>query len=230
MRWADIDALNHVNNVVFRDYAAESREILVADGIVGEDEPVKRIAVDFLQPLLLTRRPVRITSEREGDELMQEITGGESATVFARVTTTFGPRVGLEHGQSTFEPYSLRVRRSDLDLTGAATLTKAFEFFQEARVLRLANLRDDWNADRFVTAHVDVTYGAPILWRREPYPVRTWISRIGDSSFTIESVIADERTVYASGRTVQVSFDLTAQVSRKLGDDEKALLATFIPS
>ena len=134
MRWADLDSLNHVNNVVYVDYAAESRAILIEDGIVGADERVQRMSVDFLRPLLLSSQSVRVTSTRDGDELVQEITNGVADTVYARVTTAFGAPVDVKRGRATFDPYPLRVRHSDVDATGVASLTKAFEFFQEARI------------------------------------------------------------------------------------------------
>jgi len=231
MRWADLDSLNHVNNVVYLDYAAESRAILIEDGVVGADERVQRMAVDFVRPLLLSKRPVRITSTRRGDELVQEITAGEPATVFARVTTTFGPPVEVERGVPTFEPFPLRVRRSDVDTTGVTSLTRAFEFFQEARVILFSSLRrDDAGASRFVVGHVDVTYGEPIPWRREPYPVTSWISRIGDSSIHIEAEIAEEGHLYAHARSVLVGFDMAAQTSRKLEPHEKEYLSEFVPN
>lgn len=230
MRWADLDSLNHVNNVVYLDYAAESRAILVEDGVIGADEPVQRIAIDFLRPLMLSLRPVRVTSRREGAELVQEITSGESPTVFARVLTIFGASEDVERGRSTFDPYPLRVRRSDIDVTGVATTTKVFEYFQEARVLLFSALRrDDSGASRFVIGHVDVTYGSPIPWRREPYPIRSWIKRIGNSSLTVEAEIADEGVIYAHANSVLVGFDMAAQSSRRLEDHEKELLAQFVP-
>ncbi len=229
MRWADLDSLNHVNNVVYVDYAAESRAILIEDGVVAADEQVQRISIDFLRPLLLSDRPVRVTSTRDGDRLVQEITSGESELVFARVTTVFGPLVELEHGVATFEPFALHVRRSDVDVTGFASLTKTFEFFQEARIVLFSSLRRDGSgASRFVVGHVDVTYGAPIAWRREPYPVTSWVSRIGDSSITIDAEIAEAGSTYAHARSVLVGFDMATQSSRKLEEHEKELLAEFV--
>lgn len=231
MRWADLDSLNHVNNVVYIDYAAESRAILIEDGVVGTDERVQRIAVDFLRPLLLSRQPVQVTSSREGDELVQEIISGDPDTVYARITTVFGPAVDVERGKATFDPYPLRLRHSDVDATGVASLTKAFEFFQEARIVLFTSIRRDGSgASRFVVGHVDVTFGEPIPWRREPYPVTSWISRIGDSSIHIEAEIAEGDRLYAHARSVLVGFDMTTQASRKLEDHEKKLLSEFIPS
>lgn len=229
MRWADLDSLNHVNNVVYLDYAAESRAMLVDDGIVGADESVRRIAIDFLRPLLLSVRPVQVRSHRDGNELVQEITSGDA--VFARIVTTFGPLADLVSGASTFQPYPLRVRRSDLAGLGTATPTKLFEYFQEARIVLFSSLRRDGSgASRFVVGHVDVTYGGAVPWRREPYPIRSWINRIGDSSLTIEAEIGNGEVVYAHANSVLVGFDMATQRSRKLEDHEKALMAGFIPA
>jgi len=230
MRWADLDSLNHVNNVVYLDYAAESRSLLVDDGHLDADLPISRIAVDFVRPLLLSTRPVRVTSVREGDRLLQEIGAEGSDTTFARVATTYGPPATLERGRSTFAPYPLRTRRSDSQHRGHASTTKVFEYFQEARVLLFTALRrDDAGASRFVVGHVDVSYGAPIPWRRDPYPIRSWISRIGDSSLTIDAEIADHDAVYAHATSVLVGFDMATQKSRELEDREKAVLAGFLP-
>jgi len=230
MRWADLDSLNHVNNVVYIDYAAESRALLVDEGVVGSDEQPTRIGIDFLRPLLLSSRPVCVTSRREGDQLVQEISSKGADTIFARIATTFGPLAHLECGQSTFDPYPLRIRRSDIGADGFTTATKMFEYFQEARVLLFTSLRrDDSGASRFVVGRVEVTYGAPITWRREPYSVRTWINRIGESSLTIEADIADDGVVYAHATSVLVGFDMATQRSRKLEDHEKEVLAEFIP-
>lgn len=231
MRWADLDSLKHVNNVVYLDYAAESRAMLVDEGVVGADEAVARISVDFLRPLLLSRNPVRVMSRRDGGELVQEIGSAGSDVVFARITTTFGPQPSLDPRQSLLPPYSLRLRRSDLDEAGRVSSTKFFEFFQEARVLLFARLNGDGSAaGRYVLGHVDVTYGESIGWRREPYVVRSRLSRIGESSMTVEAEIVDGATVHAHATAVLVGFDLASQRSRKLSDEERTVLAEFIPA
>lgn len=229
MRWADLDSLNHVNNVVYLDYAAESRALLVEDGALQGEAPISRMTAEFRRPLLLSRRPVTVASTLDLNTLTQEIRSDASPTVFAHVVTTFGAPSDLERGQSTFEPYALSTRRSD-GQAGVATATKVFEYFQEARVLLFSELRrDSEGASRFVVGRVDVTYGAPISWRREPYPIRSWINRIGDSSLTVEAEIADNDMVYAHATSVLVGFDMATQRSRKLSDDEKAVLLQFVP-
>jgi acyl-CoA thioester hydrolase len=227
MRWADLDSLNHVNNVVYLDYAAESRAMLADDGLVGADEPVARIGIDFLRPLLLSRRPVQVVSRRDGSDLTQEIRSAGHDTVFARVVTSFGeaeaitPADGAEH-------LPAQVRRSDLDPTGSVSTTKMFELFQEGRVLFLGTRLSSMSPGRFVVGRVEVTYGLPMPWRSEPYEMRTWISRVGSSSVTIGSQIALGDVVHAECVTVLVGFDLEAQRSRRLTDAEKDELGALL--
>lgn len=225
MRWADLDSLNHVNNVVYLDYAAESRAMLVDDGLVRADEQVSRIAIDFLRPLLLSPRPVQVWSTREGDDLTQEIRSTGSAAVFARVVTTLGARSEVKRHPATEEALPSRVRRSDLDPTGSVSTTKMFELFQEARILFVAGRLTSMSPGRFVVGRVDVSFGEPMLWRAEPYAAQNRISRIGDSSVTIESQLTADDVVLAQCNTVMVGFDLEAQTSRRLSDEEKAEFA-----
>ncbi len=67
LRWADMDSLGHVNNVVYVDYLQEARVDMLsihpshtgarrlAEGVV-----VVRHEVEFLHPLVFRPRPIRI--------------------------------------------------------------------------------------------------------------------------------------------------------------------------
>lgn len=228
MRWADLDSLNHVNNVVYLDYAAESRAMLVDDGIISADRDVSRMVVDFVKPLLLSRRPVQVASTPDGDDVTQEIRSGGSETVFARVVTTYGRRDPLRP-VTHVAAQPARIRRSDLDVTGAVSTTKVFELFQEARVLQLSTALTDMAPGRFVVARVDVLLAQPIGWRPEPYDARSWVSRVGTSSVTIESQLSDGDVVLAQCSSVLVGFDLETQQSRPLSDGERDDLAALTP-
>jgi acyl-CoA thioester hydrolase len=221
MRWADLDSLNHVNNVVYLDYAAESRALLVDDGLVDADEPVSCIAIDFLRPLLLTTRPVQVVSSRDGARLTQEIRLQGTDRVFARVVTSFGDRAEISPQDTPRGPLPARVRRSDLDQSGAVSATKLFELFQEARILFIAGGVGDMSPGRFVVGRVEVSLGGAMRWRHKPYDARSWVSRVGGSSVTIESQLADGATVLAQCRSVLVGFDLQTQRSRTLSDVER---------
>lgn len=226
MRWADLDSLNHVNNVVYLDYAAESRAMLVEDGVLDE-RPVRRVVVEFLRSLLLSRRPVHITSTIDGDELVQEIRPVPDASPFARVTTTFGAPERLRAAPSYGDTLPCRVRRSDLGPDGLVTGVKVFELVQEARILLIANRLKALSAGRFVLGRTDVTYGDGMPWRREPYEVSSWVSRLGTSSATIEAEIIGPDTVHARASAVLIGFDLETSRSRPYNHEEREAFASL---
>jgi acyl-CoA thioester hydrolase len=106
MRWADLDLLGHVNNVVYVDYLQEARVDLLrhhgpsakAEGGLVEGVVVVRHEVRYLAPLSFQFRPVsievwvteiRAASFTMAYEVFQE-TDGER-TVYARASTVLTP-------------------------------------------------------------------------------------------------------------------------------------------
>jgi acyl-CoA thioester hydrolase len=75
-----------------------------------------------------------------------------------------------------------------------------------------------------VVARIDVDYRRPILFRPEPYVVRTWVTRVGTSSYSLASDISDDHSVLSRAEAVLVAFDMGTQRSRPLRDNERALL------
>lgn len=230
MRWADLDELSHVNNVVYLDYASEARAVHVAAGDL-DDRVVRAVSVEFLRPLLLSRTPLRVASSDDGGRLVQEIAPVTSTSPFARVTWS-GPDTGLPASEPDAavpgggEPYEVAVRRSDLGPDDVATPIAVFEYAQEARIASVARVRGvggAGGAGRFVVAQVDLTLGEPFAWGRENYPARTVVTRVGRSSFTVTTLFDEGRRGRADA--VLVGFDLQAQRSRVLDDDERAALA-----
>lgn len=225
MRWADLDSLKHVNNVFYLHYAAESRAMLVDEGVLAA-RPVRRIVVEFLRPLLLSPRPAQVAWTVSGDELVQEIRPVPDASPSARVVTTFGPPETVPAAPPYADPMPCRVRRGDLGPDGAVTPVKVFELFAEARIQFVASLLKNTSAGRFVIGRIDVTYGEGIPWRQEPFEVVSWVSRVGTSSATIEAEILGEGTVHARASSVLIGFDLETQRSRPFDDDEREAFAS----
>ncbi|VXB86989.1 acyl-CoA thioesterase [Nocardioides sp. AX2bis] len=119
LRWADLDELGHVNNVVYVDYLQEARvELLrlLRPGVVpgspdeassGEAALVVRHDIDYLKPLVLDRGPlhievwvteVRAASFTLGYELFHPGSDEPGAPdagrrVYARATTLLTPYV-----------------------------------------------------------------------------------------------------------------------------------------
>ena len=108
MRWADLDLLGHVNNVVYVDYLQEARVDMMtlhAPGSrapeIGEGLVVVRHEVTYAPPLSLSADPVTVeawvTSLRAASFTMAyELSGRDDSgehQVFARATTLLSPYV-----------------------------------------------------------------------------------------------------------------------------------------
>ena len=108
MRWADMDLLGHINNVVYVDYLQEARVDMLrvhAPATGGEQlaeaTVVVRHEVEFLSPLVFRAAPVRIeswvtriraASFTMAYEILDEQPDGERR-VYARARTVLTPYV-----------------------------------------------------------------------------------------------------------------------------------------
>ena len=226
MRWADLDQLNHVNNVVYVDYAMEARAQLVDDGELEGDWPIKRVRVDFLRPLLLSSKPVLVRSTLDGDVVTHEIRSQDGSALFSTVVVEHGAPEPVDDPRG--EPLQIQVRRSDVGADGSVTVTRLFELFQESRIHSFSHVIPHRVAGRFVVGRVELDVGEPLPWRRDAYPVQTHIAHVGRSSFSSMTRIDGGR--YGSATATLVGFDLSTQSSRQLDDDEReALSAALLP-
>jgi acyl-CoA thioester hydrolase len=124
----------------------------------------------------------------------------------------------------TVHRYDCRVRWSDVDTYGHVNNVKYFEYFQEARIAFLSGLADGLPTDEasgVVVARIDVDYRRPIVFRTEPFEIRTWVARVGTSSYDLEAEIRDGDELLSKAHAVVVAFDLQAQRSRKLSSAER---------
>lgn len=250
MRWADMDMLKHVNNVTYLSYLQEARLALFGGSAAGT-ATVARHRVEFVAPMTFGSDPVLVDTwaseiDDDGFSLVHEVhqVKGDQRIVHLRAESR------LEHRLSTAERavlegvrgdspswrevvgpmrsgggrYDLQVRWTDLagDQTWDGAL---FEYFQESRISYVFALRgrgEKWT--EHVVARTDVDYLAPVRYRTEPYVVRSWIGRIGTSSFTIESELLDGEQVLARGVVVMVAFDVATQSSAGMTQAQRVTL------
>lgn len=258
MRWADMDQLGHINNVVYVDYLQEARVDMLRThgpaahtGDLAEGVVVVRHEVTYVAPLHFGFQPVsieswvteiRAASFTVAYEIFHDLPeGGRQVYVRAKtvltpyVFTTERPRrlttderetlaTFLEPEQSSRpEPvaaqpgralhYPVHVRFSDVDVYGHVNNVKYFEYFQEARISGITRMWEGLDHATIVVAQTDVDYRVPILFRPEPYDARSWVTRIGQRSATIASVVSDGDTVLARARVTVVFFDRATQRS-----------------
>ena len=125
--------------------------------------------------------------------------------------------------------YVCHVRFSDVDVYGHVNNVKYFEYYQEARIDFLTVMREaDQPHLATVVARIDVDYKRPILFRPEPYVVRTRVARVGTSSYALDSEIVDgsgdAAVVLSRANAVLVAYDLSSQRSRPLTERERDVL------
>ena len=134
--------------------------------------------------------------------------------------------------------YAVNVRFSDVDPNQHVNNVTYFEYFQEARVSLVTRLSgvhfDDQGGDHpsplgsrglgLVVARVDVDYREPLVLRAEPYTLRTWVARVGRSSFTIEGAVVEDGRVLSRGRTVMVVIDEATGRATPIPDENRAVL------
>jgi len=70
-----------------------------------------------------------------------------------------------------------------------------------------------------VVVRQEINYRAPISFGLEPLVVRTWVSHVGDSSFTIDFEVIDEGAVAADAKSVMVCFDIESRKSRPIPEE-----------
>lgn len=225
MRWADLDQLNHVNNVLYIDYAEQARAELVASGEVAEAR-ITRMETEFKRPLQLSRTPVLVRSHVEQHGTSHDIApDGEDAT-YASVRLLTGPVKPVEQ-TGDHQAFDVAVRRSDRDAHGFVTATRFFEICQEARIYSFASLIAGRRPGHVVVARVDVTLGEPVGPDVTALSGATAITHVGRSSFSTTTWFDGGR--YGAVTAVLVGFDPETQRSKPLSDKEReAFLSVLV--
>lgn len=151
--------------------------------------------------------------------------GEDEKQVLGRYLEPAEPRPQLSSEGSGTHVYPLRVRWSDLDPNQHVNNVKFVEYFQEARISRFLSLAEPGDEPaHVVVARMDLDYRRPMLFRREPYAVHSWVSHVGTSSFTVAAEIRDGEEVLATSQVVMVSFDAVAQRSAPMAESYRGRL------
>ena len=130
----------------------------------------------------------------------------------------------------------LQVRFSDVDAYGHVNNVLYVEFFQEARIVYLNSLAEadtgPWRG--WVIAQTDLDYLRPMLFRAQPYHVRSWVTRVGTTSMSIAAEIVDtgpdhldpatSGLVVARAQVVLVAFDPSNGRPREFAPTQRAAL------
>ncbi|MEV8372953.1 acyl-CoA thioesterase [Kribbella sp. NPDC056861] len=128
------------------------------------------------------------------------------------------------------------VRWSDIDSYDHVNNVRYFDYFQEARILFLAQLvgvKGDYFAQYpVVLVSQTVDYKRPILLRQPPYDVDVWVDAVGSTSYTLGSRIVDRTAggedVYATAVSVLVAVDGATHAKRELLEAEREALVRHV--
>lgn len=120
----------------------------------------------------------------------------------------------------------IQPRFSETDALGHINNTVFPVWFETARtpLFRIFTPDLDIKKWKLIIARVTVDYHAETLYG-EPVELKTWVSRIGNSSFEIYQEAWQNGGKCVSGTTVAVHFDYQHKKSVALSDQQKTQLA-----
>ncbi len=124
------------------------------------------------------------------------------------------------------------VRFRDLDALGHVNNAVFFTYFEEGRknfskkIFKVSDPSDF----TFILAHIRCDYLKPIKFNGN-ITLKMWVKHIGNRSFSFGYKLMDakdESMVYATGESVQVCYDYTADTSMAVTDTMREALAQYL--
>lgn len=138
------------------------------------------------------------------------------------------PRVPQIPGRSV--TCRVAMRWGDMDALGHLNNVTFLALFEQARVqfLEAAGLWDEGTS--VLVARNEIDYLRPLRYTPVPLEIRTWVDRIGTSSFTFAYVMLDpaDGGVVASAKTVVVSIDPVKGSAAPIPKELRDRLAEFL--
>ncbi len=236
LRWADLDAQEHVNNARYIDYLQDARaEFLYAlklPDLLKQGFTVVSNQIEYYRPVYFSDVPLDVDVTvaglthddvtlayrlyQAGDEVAAArttLSGFDLATgarkpipeyaheAFTDLLVPAQPLRPLPWAQMTSHAKvsEMRVRWSDIDAYGHVNNALIFDYVQEGRInFTAAPLRGTGRHDDrdylWLMARQDVFYLNRVVFRHEPYIIRTGVARVGTTSMTFSSQVDDPLT------------------------------------
>jgi acyl-CoA thioester hydrolase len=127
--------------------------------------------------------------------------------------------------------YECPIRWADIDSFGHVSNVKYLEYFQDARIHFGRDVLGVESADQLgvsVVVRAEIDYRRPLPYSTDPATVRTWVTRIGRTSYELQAAICKDDAVYATSHIVLVRFDPVNGRSRALTDAERLVLEAWL--
>lgn len=126
----------------------------------------------------------------------------------------------------TFFSLEIQPRFNETDGLGHINNTVIPVWFEAARepVFEIFNPSLDLTKWNLIVAGFTIAYTSPIHYGK-PVSLKTWISRVGNSSFEVAQESWQQGKKTAEAKTTLVHYDYTIDKSQAISDDVKAQLS-----
>ena len=132
---------------------------------------------------------------------------------------------------SQVHEHLIQLRWSDPDSYGHVNHARALSLLEDARLAMGAaapGIAPGRQPD-IILARLEVDYLRQLHYRvGEQVRVRSWVTRVGTKSLTIRQELVQDEEVAIRLDAVIVLFDITADASRPMTDDERADWSSFL--
>jgi len=126
--------------------------------------------------------------------------------------------------------YTITPRVADTDAMGHINNTVLPCWFEEARtpLFRIFNPSMDFKHWNLIMAHMEIDFLQQIFFHSD-VEVKTWIGRLGSSSFDIIQEIWQDGILRAKSKAICVHFDFNTQKSVSIEGDLRKKLEELTP-
>lgn len=124
------------------------------------------------------------------------------------------------------------LRWCDQDTYGHVNNVQTLRLLEEARVALFFDQGPSLGVHSFegslVVVRHEIDYRRPLLYRPEPIMIDVWVSKLGNSSFTLDYRVYDDEQVYADARTIGAAYDPRTGAARRLTAEERGFLEKYL--
>jgi acyl-CoA thioester hydrolase len=132
--------------------------------------------------------------------------------------------------------YRCPLRWADMDMLGHVNNVTYVDYLQEARVDMFAKAAPfrggEELAEGVVVVRHEVEFVAPLVYRREPVTVESWVTRVRGGSFSLDYEVFDEddtgRTTYLRATSVLAPYVFSEERPRRITGSEREVLERFL--
>jgi acyl-CoA thioester hydrolase len=123
------------------------------------------------------------------------------------------------------------LRWSDMDSYGHVNNVEFLRLLEEARVALFFDSAREAGVKTFegelVVVRHEIDYKRPLVYRRDPITIETWVSELRSSTFTLDYDMRDRSTRYATARSVLAAYDAQRGGARRLSPEERSWLERY---